>query len=192
MIKRILFSLMLCLSFTASGSAYASPELEQALLGRWYSENTDAMDPEGDLIAGSVKVSGVDEYLGNNGTNSQGQVLMTFKYKNGTTVEASWLVTAASEWQIKNGSLFEKVVDVRAIPEYVKTNGETLSDADQKEFFTQANFKIEDLIPRGQTSEDIIISIDATKFVSKSKNDDGVMVEHTKTRTDKNFSAYKK
>ena len=192
MIKRILFSLMLCLSFTASGSAYASPELEQALLGRWYSENTDAMDPEGDLIAGSVKVSGVDEYLGNNGTNSQGQVLMTFKYKNGTTVEASWLVTAASEWQIKNGSLFEKVVDVRAIPEYVKTNGETLSDADQKEFFTQANFKIEDLIPKGQTSEDIIISIDATKFVSKSKNDDGAMVEHTKTRTDKNFSAYKK
>jgi hypothetical protein len=192
MIKRILFSLMLCLSFTASGSAYANPELEQALLGRWYSENTDTMDPEGDLIAGSVKVSGVDEYLGNNGTNSQGQVLMTFKYKNGTTVEASWLVTAASEWQIKNGSLFEKVVDVRAIPEYVKTNGETLSDADQKEFFTQANFKIEDLIPKGQTSEDIIISIDATKFVSKSKNDDGAMIENTKTRTDKNFSAYKK
>jgi hypothetical protein len=183
---------MLCLSFTSSGSAYASPELEQALLGRWYSENTDTMDPEGDLIAGSVKVSGVDEYLGNNGTNSQGQVLMTFKYKNGTTVEASWLVTAASEWQIKNGSLFEKVVDVRAIPEYVKTNGETLSDADQKEFFNQANFKIEDLIPKGQTSEDIIISIDATKFVSKSKNDDGAMIENTKTRTDKNFSAYKK
>jgi len=180
------------LSFTAYSAAYASPELEKALLGRWYSENIDTLDPDGDLIAGSVKVSGVDEYLGNNGTNSQGQVLMTFKYKNGTTVEASWLVTAASEWQIKNGSLFEKVVDVRAMPEYVKANGELMSDADQKEFFAQANFKIEDLIPKGQTSEDIIISIDATKLLSKSKNDEGVMIEHTKTRTDKNFSAYKK
>jgi hypothetical protein len=191
MIKRILFLLTLCLSFTAP-SVYASPELEKALLGRWYSETTDAMDPDGEMVSGSVKVSGVDEYLGNNGTNSQGQVLMTFKYKSGITVEASWIVTAASEWMIKNGSLFEKVIDVRAVPEYVKANGALLSEADQKEFFVQANFKIEDLIPKGQTSEDIIISIDATKFVSKSKSDDGTMVEHSKTRTDKNFSAYKK
>lgn len=191
MIKRILFLLTLCLSFT-SAAVYASPELEKALLGRWYSENTDAMDPDGDMTSGSVKLSGVDEYLGNNGVNTQGQVLMTFKYKNGTTVEASWIVTAASEWMIKNGSLFEKVIDIRAIPEYVKANGELLGEADQKEFFAQANFKIEDLIPKGQTSEDIIVSIDATKFVSKSKNDDGTLVEHTKTRTEKNFSAYKK
>ena len=191
MIKRILFLLTLCLSFT-SAAVYASPELEKALLGRWYSENTDAIDPDGDMVSGSIKISAVDEYLGNNGTNSQGQVLMTFKYKNGTIVEASWIVTAASEWMIKNGSLFEKVIDIRAIPEYVKANGELLSEADQKEFFAQANFKIEDLIPKGQTSEDIIVSIDANKFVSKSKNDDGTLIEHTKTRTEKNFSAYKK
>ncbi len=191
MIKRIVFLLMLSLSFI-SAAVYASPELEKALLGRWYSENTDAIDPDGEMTSGSVKISGVDEYLGNNATNSQGQVLMTFKYKNGTTVEASWIVTAASEWMIKNGSLFEKVVDVRAVPEYVKANGELLTEADQKGFFAQANFKIEDLIPKGQTSEDIIVSIDATKLVSKSKNDNGTMVEHTKTRTDKNFSAYKK
>ena len=191
MIKRFLFLLTLCLSFTA-GTVYASPELEKALLGRWYSETTETMDPDGDMIAGSLKITGVDEYLGNNGTNSQGQVLMTFKYRNGTVVEASWLVTAASEWMIKNGSLFEKVVDVRAAPEYVKANGELLSDADQKEFFAKANFNIENLIPRGQTSEEIIVSIDGTKFVSKSKNDDGTLVESTKARTDKNFSAYKK
>lgn len=117
---------------------------------------------------------------------------MTFKYKNGNTIEASWIVTAASEWMIKNGSLFEKVVDIRAIPEYVKANGELLGETDQKDFFAQANFKIEDLIPKGQTSEEIIVSIDATKFVSKSKNDDGTLVEHTKTRTEKNFAAYKK
>ena len=191
MIKRILFLLTLCLSFTAV-SVYASPEQEKALLGRWYSENTDAIDPDGEMVSGSVKLSGVDEYLGNNGVNTQGQVMMTFKYKNGNIVEASWLITAASEWMIKNGSLFEKVVDIRAIPEYAKANGELLNDADQKDFFAQANFKIEDLIPKGQTSEDIIVSIDATRFIYKSKNDDGTLVEHTKTRTDKNFSAYKK
>lgn len=191
MIKRILFLLALCLSFT-SAAVYASPELEKALLGRWYSENTDAMDPDGDMVAGSIKLAGVDEYLGNNGVNSQGEVIMSFKYKNGNVVEASWTVNAASEWQIKNGSLFEKVVDIRATPDSVKLNGVVISDAEQKDFFAQTNFKIEDLIPKGQTSEDIIVSIDASKFVSKSKNDDGTLAEHTKTRTEKNYSAYKK
>jgi len=191
MIKRILFLLTLCLSFT-SATVYASPELEKALLGRWYTENTDAMDPDGEMVAGSLKLAGVDEYLGNNAVNTQGQVIMSFKYKNGNSVEASWMINAASEWQIKNGSLFEKVVDIRATPDTVKLNGVAISDAEQKEFFAQTNFKIEDLIPKGQTSEDIIVSIDATKFVYKSKNDDGTLVEHTKTRTEKNYSAYKK
>lgn len=191
MIKRIALFFALCLTLITCAVS-ASPELEKALLGRWYTESTDTLDPEGDMVSGSMKISAVDEYLGNGGTNSQGQVVMQFKYKDGTVVEASWLVTAASEWQIKNGSLFEKVVDIRAIPETVKANGQLASEADQKEFFAQANFKIEDLIPKGQTSEDIIISIDETKFVSKSKDDNGNMVEHTKTRTEKNFSAYKK
>jgi hypothetical protein len=37
MIKRILFLLTLCLSLTST-AVYASPELEKAFLGRWYSK----------------------------------------------------------------------------------------------------------------------------------------------------------
>ena len=92
MIKRLVFLLTFCLSFT-SASVWASPELEKALLGRWHSENTTALDPEGNMIGGSIKIAAVDEYLGNNGSNTQGQVLMTFKYKNDNTVEASWYIT---------------------------------------------------------------------------------------------------
>ncbi len=191
MFKRIALFLTILVTL-GSSLAWASPEFEQALQGRWYSEIIDPIEPEGEMAAGFVKVVGVDEYLGNGGINSQGQVTMSFKYKDGTTIEASWLVTSASEWQIKNGSLFEKVVDIRAIPETVKANGQLANDADQKEFFAQANFKIEDLIPKGQTSEDIIISIDPNKFVYKSKNDDGKMIERSKTRTEKNFSSIKK
>lgn len=191
MIKRFVLSIAVLLAVVTS-SVWANPEQEKALLGRWYSENTDAIEPDGEMVSGSVRIAGVDEYLANGVTNSQGQVIMSFTYKDGTIIDASWMIAAASEWQIKNGSLFEKVIDVRASTDYVKANGQVVSDSDQKEFFAQANFKIEDLIPKGQTSEDIIVSIDATTFVYKTKNDDGQLIEHTKTRTEKNFPAFKK
>lgn len=191
MIKRFVLLIAVLLAVVTS-SVWANPEQEKALLGRWYSENSDALDPDGEMVSGSVRIAGVDEYLANGVTNSQGQVIMSFTYKDGTIIDASWMITAASEWQIKNGSLFEKVIDVRASTDYVKANGQVVSDSDQKEFFAQANFKIEDLIPKGQTSEDIIVSIDATTFVYKTKNDDGQLIEQTKTRTEKNFPAFKK
>jgi hypothetical protein len=172
--------------------ARADAVQEKALLGRWYSESSTPSAPDDNIVSGAMKLAAVDEYLGNGAVNSQGQITLSFRYKDGTTLEAAWLVTAASEWQIKDGSLFEKLVDIRAIPDYVKANGEFADSDELKEFFGQTDFKIEDLMPKGQSTEDIIISIDDSKFIYRSKDDDGVLVEYTKYRTQKNFSGYKK
>ncbi len=191
MFKRVVLFLTLSLAMTTQ-FAWADAVQEKALLGRWYSESSAPSSPDDNIVSGDMKLITVDEYLGNGAVNSQGQITLSFQYKDGTTLEAAWLVTAASEWQIKDGSLFEKLVDIHAIPDYVKANGEFADSDDQKEFFGQADFKIEDLMPKGQTTEDIIVSIDDSKFVYQSVDDDGVLVEHTKTRTRKNFSGYKK
>jgi len=187
MFKRAVLFLMLCLAMTAQ-FAWADAVQEKALLGRWYAESSEPSSADDNIASGDMKLVSVDEYLGNGIVNSQGQIILSFKYKDGTTLEAAWLVTAASEWQIKDGALFEKLVDIHAIPDYVKANGEFADSDDQKEFFGQADFKIEDLMPKGQTTEDLIISIDDKKFIYQSKDDDGVMVEHIKYRTQKKFS----
>ena len=171
--------------------AQANPQLEKAIQGRWYSEMTEEIPADEDLVNGVLKVVGVDEYLGNGSVNMQGQLIMTFNYKNGNQIIASWLVNAASEWQIKNGYLYEKVVDVRASPDFVKINGKPASVEDQKEFFQQSEFKIEDLIPKGHTSEDEIILINEKTFTYKTKNDDGVKEIRNKNRTNSAFSLYR-
>ena len=55
-----------------------------------------------------------------------------------------------------------------------------------------AQYNIEDLIPKGQATADHVISIDGDRFAYESKDDNGKMIRHTKARTQKNFSAYKK
>jgi len=191
MLKHVALILTFCLA-TATQFACAQTAEEKAILGRWYSEYTEPNGPDDNAMSGEMKLAAVDDYLANGVVNSHGQITMSFKYKDGATLEAAWLVNVASEWQIKNGSLFEKIVDLHAIPDYVKANGELADEDDKQEFFKQAGFRIEDLMPKGHTTEDLIVSIDDNKFVYQSKDDDGKLVQHTKIRTQKNFSGYKK
>ena len=171
--------------------ARASTDLEKALQGRWLSEITQEIPKEDDLISGVLKIIGVEEYLGNGSVNIQGQLLTTFNYKNGSQIIASWLINGAGEWQVKDGRLYEKVVDVRASPDFVKLNANLMSPEDQKDFFQQSGFKIEDLIPKGHTTESEIVSVNDKSLVYKEKNDQGTFYIKNKTRTGAAFSLYR-
>lgn len=186
-----ILSLIGLLLLTNVQIACANPELEKAIQGRWLTEITQELPAEDEVVNGLMKIIGVDEYLGNGAVNLQGQLVMTFNYKNGTQLTAAWLVNAASEWQIKNGFLYEKVIDVRATPDFVKLNGSLVSPDQQKDFFQQSQLKIEDIIPKGHTSEDEIISIDDKSFSYKAKNDQGNTEVRNKTKTKSAFSLYR-
>jgi hypothetical protein len=189
-LRRILiFFVMVLLSVTQP--ARASTDLEKALQGRWLSEITQEIPKEDDLISGVLKIIGVEEYLGNGSVNIQGQLLTTFNYKNGSQIIASWLINGAGEWQVKDGRLYEKVVDVRASPDFVKLNANLMSPEDQKDFFQQSGFKIEDLIPKGHTTESEIVSVNDKSLVYKEKNDQGTFDIKNKTRTGAAFSLYR-
>jgi hypothetical protein len=187
--RKFIFFVMVLLSVTQL--ARASTDLEKALQGRWLSEITQEIPKEDDLISGVLKIIGVEEYLGNGSVNIQGQLLMTFNYKNGSQIIASWLINGAGEWQVKDGRLYEKVVDVRASPDFVKLNANVMSPEDQKDFFQQSGFKIEDLIPKGHTTESEIVSVNDKSLVYKEKNDQGTSDVKNKTRTNAAFSLYR-
>jgi len=171
--------------------ARASTDLGKALQGRWLSEITQEIPKEDELISGVLKIIGVEEYLGNGSVNIQGQLLTTFNYKDGSQIIASWLINAAGEWLLKDGRLYEKVVDVRAAPDFVKLNANLMSPEDQKNFFQQSGFKIEDLIPKGHTTESEIVSVNDKSLVYKEKNDQGTFDVKNKTRTNAAFSLYR-
>jgi len=171
--------------------AHADTDLEKTLQGRWLSEITEELPIDDELASGVLKIIGVEEYLGNGSVNMQGQLLMTFNYKNGSQINASWLINGAGEWQVKNGRLYEKVVDVRATPDFVKLNATAMASDDQKNFFKQTDFKIEDLIPKGHTSESDIVSVNEKSLIYKQKNEQGTFDIKNKTRTNAAFSLYR-
>lgn len=188
--KRILFFFVMVL-LSVTQFAHASTDLEKALQGRWLSEISQEIPKEDELISGVLKIIGVEEYLGNGSVNIQGQLLTTFNYKDGSQIIASWLINGAGEWQVKDGRLYEKVVDVRAVPDFVKLNANLMSPEDQKDFFQQTGFKIEDLIPKGHTTESEIVSVNDKSLVYKEKNDQGTFDVKNKTRTNAAFSLYR-
>ena len=188
--KRVLFFFVMVL-LSATQFAHASTDLEKVLQGRWLSEITQEFPTEDELISGVLKIIGVEEYLGNGSVNIQGQLLTTFNYKDGSQIIASWLINGAGEWQVKDGRLYEKVVDVRAVPDFVKLNANLMSPEDQKDFFQQTGFKIEDLIPKGHTTESEIVSVNDKSLVYKEKNDQGTFDVKKKTRTNAAFSLYR-
>lgn len=165
---------------------------EKALVGKWFSEQREPLAPNESLVSGEFRFASVDEYLANGVVNTQGQMIIFFKYKDGATTETAWLINATSEWKIRDGTLFEHVIDVQAVPDYVKANGMLADGVDREEFFRQANFSIEDLMPKGQSTQDLIISIDGDRFAYEMKDGTGKMIRQTKARTQKNFSAFRK
>ena len=197
MFKRLAVFFTLCLfvampSIQAQAQTQPQETLEKALLGRWFSEQVETLPADDNIVSGEFRLVSVDEYHANGTVNTQGQIILFFKYRDGATIESAWVIHAASEWRIKDGSLFEKIVDVQTIPDYVKADDRLADALDQEEFFRQAHYNIEDLIPKGQATADHVISIDGDRFAYESKDDNGKMIRHTKARTQKNFSAYKK
>jgi hypothetical protein len=192
MVRRIIVLLLAACSFSYAGAALAQTPPEKAIVGRWFVEVTEPIAPDETGSTGELRVLGVDEYLADGTLNGQGQIIMLFKYSDGATLEAAWQTTSRSEWRIADGVLTEKILDVKATPDYVKANGKAADQSDQEEFFRQANFTVEDLMPRGQTTRDQIISIDADRFVYDAKDAAGNQFRRTKVRTTKDFSSYKK
>ena len=192
MVRRITALLLAAIAFTFAGAALAQTPADKAIVGRWFAELTEPIAPDESGSTGELRVAGVDEYLADGTLKSQGQIIMLFKYPDGATLEAAWQTTAKSEWRIADGVLIEKILEVKATPYYVKANGNPADKSDQEEFFRQANFSVEDLMPRGQTTQDQIITIDVDRFVYDMKDAAGNLMRRTKVRTTKDFSAFRK
>ena len=192
MVRRITVLLLAAFWFSFAGTALAQTPAEKAIVGRWLVEVTEPIAPDESGSTGELRVTGVDEYLADGTLRSQGQVIMLFKYPDGATLEAAWLTTALSEWRIANSVLIERILEAKATPDYVKANGNPANKSDQEEFFRQANFSVEDLMPRGQTTQDQIITIDVDRFVYDMKDAAGNLMRRTKVRTTKDFSAFRK
>lgn len=192
MVRRIIVLLLAAFSFSHVGAALAQTPADTAIVGRWFGEVTEPIAPDETGSTGELRVAGVDEYLADGTLKGQGQIIMLFKYSDGATLEAAWQTTSRSEWRIADGVLIEKILEVKSTPDYVKANGKPAEQSDQEEFFRQANFTVEDLMPRGQTTRDQIISIDADRFIYEAKDAAGNQFRRTKVRTTKDFSAYRK
>ena len=192
MVPRIIAFFIAAFWFSFAGTALAQTPAEKAIVGRWLVEVTEPIAPDESGSTGELRVTGVDEYLADGTLRIQGQVIMLFKYPDGATLEAAWLTTALSEWRIANSVLIERILEVKATPDYVKANGNPANKSDQEEFFRQANFSVEDLMPRGQTTQDQIITIDVDRFVYDMKDAAGNLMRRTKVRTTKDFSAFRK
>jgi len=192
MVRRITVLLLAAFSFSFAGAALAQTSADKSIVGRWFVEVTEPIAPDESGSTGELRVTGVDEYLADGTLKGQGQIIMLFKYPDGATLEAAWLTTSRSEWRIADGVLIEKILEVKATPDYVKANGNPANKSDQEEFFRQANFSVEDLMPRGQTTQDQIITIDVDRFVYDVKDAAGNLIRRTKVRTTKDFSAFKK
>ena len=192
MVRRIAVLLLAAISFSFASATLAQTTPDKTIVGRWFAEVAEPIAPDDSGSTGELRVTGVDEYLADGTMKGQGQIIMLFKYTDGATLEASWLTTSKSEWRIADGVLIEKILDVKAVPDYVKANGNPANKSDQEEFFRQANFTVEDLMPRGQTTRDQINSIDADRFMYDAKDAAGNLVRRIKTRTTKDFSAFRK
>ena len=192
MVRRITVLLLAAFSFSFADAALAQTPADKAIVGRWFVEVTEPIAPDESGSTGELRVTGVDEYLADGTLKGQGQIIMLFKYTDGATLEAAWQTSSKSEWRIADGVLIEKILEVKATPDYVKANGNPANKSDQEEFFRQANFSVEDLIPRGQTTQDQIITIDVDRFVYDVKDTAGNLIRRTKVRTTKDFSAFKK
>ena len=192
MVRRIVAFFLAAFSFAVSGAALAQTPADKAIVGRWFAEVSEPIAPDESGSTGELHVAGVDEYLADGTLRGQGQIIRLFKYPDGATLEAAWLTTSKSEWSVADGILTEKLLEVKATPEYVKANGNPADKADQEEFFRQANFTVEDLMPRGQTTHDQIITLDADRFVYDAKDASGNLIRRIKTRTTKDFAALKK
>ena len=192
MVRRLIALLLAVSAISFAAAARAQTPPEQAILGRWYVEVTEPIAPDDSGSTGELRVTGVDEYLADGTLRGQGQIIMLFKYPDGATLEAAWQTASRSEWRIADGVVTEKIIEVKATPDYVKANGNPADKSDQEEFFRQANFTVEDLMPRGQTTRDQIITIDAERFAYESTDAAGNKTRRTKVRTTKDFAAFRK
>lgn len=189
----ISISLLALVLISCSGSN------EKLLLGSWYSEVTIPLPTGKELTSGEMKLRGVETYLANKSTSFDGQMILVFHYPQGQNpfdkLEITYDLLGASEWEIKDKSIFTKVVDFKFHPASVKINDNLIDSDDQKIAFfleMEKSFKPEDFIPKGSSSEQRVISIDATTLVTESKDPGMKLVRTTATKTDKSFSEYSK
>lgn len=172
---------------------------EKLLLGGWYSEMTLPIPADKDGMTGELKIRGIENYLANKATSFEGQMILVFHYPQGKNpfnkLEIAYDANITGDWEIKDKSIFVKIVDLKFHPASVKIDDQLIDNDDQKTIFfaeMEKSFKPEDFIPKGSADEERIVSIDAKTLVSETKDSSGNWVRQTATKTEKSFSEYVK
>lgn len=196
MFKKFLAVISITLAFLMTSCGGSN---EKLLLGGWYSEMSFPIPADKNGMAGEIKMRGIQSYLANKATSFDGQMILVFHYPQGQNpfnkLEIAYDANITGDWEIKDKSIFTKIVDLKFHPAEVKIDDQLIDNDDQKNTFfaeMEKSFKPEDFIPKGTADEEKIVSIDATTLVTEIKDPSGKWARQTATKTEKSFSEYVK
>ena len=162
-LKRSVVAFFSVVLLVACGSSF-----EKQIIGRWHFERTYDVPQNNPSIKVSRREVSVSEYFPNGGSVLNRRIFMT-QTSTDQNVSPRVIETAADinisrEWMIKDDKIISKIIDVKTTPVYLKRDGVLASEADMKALFDRFK-KPEDVIPKGQTVQVKIISLDKDKFV---------------------------
>ena len=169
--------------------AGCSPSQEKQIIGRWTFETTYDIPQKNPAIKVSRRELSVIEYFPNGSSTLSRRVFLrqatTDKKVSPQLIETAADINVSREWMIKDDKVISKIIDVKTTPVYLKRDGQLATDADTKSFFGKFK-KPEDVIPKGQTVQVKIITLDKNIYITEADND-GRIEKITATRTDKSL-----
>jgi len=145
-------------------------KIENKMYGVWQADETLTVD------YGKVSIKGDTEYLRNKTSTFTGEITLHYDVPNGS-IEISYSVTETGEWQIDNDKILtEKVIDYKGSITSVKVNGQEIDQSELEEEFRN-QLKLENIFPKGLSTESTILEISDKKMRTESKDEDGKMIE---------------
>jgi len=145
-------------------------KIENKMYGTWHADETRTAD------YGKVSIKGDTEYLRNNTSTFSGEMILHYDMPDGT-IEVFYMLTETGEWQIDNSKILtEKMVDCKGSITSVKVNGQEIELSELEEEFRN-QLKLENMFPKGISTESTILEISDKKMRTESKDENGKMIE---------------
>ena len=136
MFKKFLAVVSITLAFLMTSCGGSN---EKLLLGGWYSEMSYPIPADKNGMTGEIKLRGIQSYLANKATSFDGQMILVFHYPQGQApfnkLEIAYDANITGDWEIKDKSIFTKIVDLKFHPSEVKIDDQLIDNDDQKNTF---------------------------------------------------------
>jgi hypothetical protein len=120
-------------------------------------------------------------YFGNGSKNEEGKFVYTVEFTNNKKMEYSFNYVNTFDWSIKDQSMFEKLIDARLTPGYLKYDDKLADEKETKKFFSTKESKnavteMERSFVKGKTTEYKVSFIDNDKLSLEDSNEKEVNI----------------